>query len=318
MRFSEIFLDGLKYPLKDLKSFFILGIFLFIPLIFWTIIPLFPNEQYTLLLIIISVIAWIVVSIFSLGYFFSITKNTIEKNENVPRIQPIVNLINGIKLTIVNLVYFIVLSILSIIIFIIPFTFIPSLTSNSAENASNLTENASSLTSNLYQIFSNSTSNLTQIPQNLAAHDNLSNQILPLITSYFNGHAFDLIIICCFILIIILIHLLVPFLYIIGLGIFAETEKLTAFFKFKEIFKKISAIGKLKFLKLVIVTYLISFIIVAIFSIIGLIPIGSISIGVILVIIEIPYILFFKSRIYGLIYNESESNKYEFKSLKNM
>jgi hypothetical protein len=288
MSFSEIILDGLKYPFKDLKKFFILAILFFIPSIFSIIISFLSSTgQFNFSAILLSLIAFIalvVVSFFTSGYSFSVTKNTIEKNEDVPIFQPVLNLVNGIKIFIVEFVYLIIFSIISLILIIIPFIIFPS---------------SGDLFKNLEPI-------VNQISQNPTLVNDSYNQILPILTSYIDTHILDLVIISCFILIILVIGLIALFSYIIGLGRFAETGELTAFFKFKEIFKKISAIGKLKFLGLIIVTYLINFIIVAIFSIIGLIPIGSISIGAILVIIESPYLLFFQSRIYGLIYNEGE------------
>jgi hypothetical protein len=222
----------------------------------------------------------VVVPIFTLGYSFSVTKNTIEKNDNVPRFQAVVNLVNGIKIGIVEFALFIILSIISLIILSIPFITTPSLSSL-----------------------------LTQISQDLpnaTSSDYLSTNVLPLLSSYISTHISVLLIMCCTILIVFVLYLILLFISIIGLGMFAETGELTSFFKFKEIFKKISAIGKLKFLGVFIVTSLISLIIFFIFSIIGLIKIGPIQIGTILVIIESPYLLFFTSRIYGLLYNESE------------
>ncbi|MDR2873468.1 MAG: DUF4013 domain-containing protein [Methanobrevibacter sp.] len=273
MSFSEIFSDGLKYPLKDLKSFFILGILFFIP----EIISFFENSQFSFLLIMLGII-FIVVHIFASGYAFSITKNTIEKNEDVPIFQIVTNLVNGIKVFVAGVIYFIILSIISLILLIVALFTIPSL--------NNLVEKLPSI--------------LNQTTINPANINDLANQILSTISSS------DLLIIACLALILFVIFIIISFATIIGVGRFAETGNLSAFFGFKEIFKRISAIGKLKFLGLGIVTYIICFIMGAIFSIIGLIPIGPIRIGVIIVIIESPYLLFFTSRIFGLIYNEGE------------
>ncbi|GAA5818883.1 MAG: DUF4013 domain-containing protein [Methanobrevibacter sp. CfCl-M3] len=269
MNFSEIFSDALKYPTKNILKLVILGILCFIPSIPWLCISVLhdPNninlDGLTIGLGLLTIILFIVIYLFIFGYLFSITKNTVENNDEYPEFKFLDNFVDGIKLVVVQFVYFIIPSIISLILGIV--------IAGSNANA------ISSLTSNL---------NNTNMSAFLSSNTGLITPIL------------------IFLVISAIVYVLFALLSIIAIGRFAKTESLGSAFQIKEICNKITSIGIIKYVGLIIVMYIIALLLACISGIFNMVP----YIGIIIssIIID-PYIYIFGFRVMGLIYNEGES-----------
>jgi len=269
MNFSEIFSDALKYPTKNILKLVILGILCFIPFIPWLCISVLhgPNninlDDLTIGLGLLTIILFIVIYLFIFGYLFSITKNTVENNDEYPEFKFLDNFVDGIKLVVVQFVYFIIPSIISLILGIVIF-------------GSN-TNVLSSLTSNL---------NNTNMSAFLSSNTGLITPIL------------------IFLVISAIVYVLFALLSIIAIGRFAKTESLGSAFQIKEICNKITSIGIIRYIGLIVVMDIIVIIVACISGIFNMVP----YIGIIIssIIID-PYIYIFGFRVMGLIYNEGES-----------
>jgi hypothetical protein len=99
--------------------------------------------------------------------------------------------------------------------------------------------------------------------------------------------------------------------------IFAKTGNLGDAFKFKEVFNRISSIGILKYIVLIVVLDIILILIQFIGSFINLIPFKFIG-TLIFMILFFPYMLIYYYRVIGLIYNESETESLPPESQQNI
>ncbi|MDR3291624.1 MAG: DUF4013 domain-containing protein, partial [Methanobrevibacter sp.] len=104
-------------------------------------------------------------------------------------------------------------------------------------------------------------------------------------------------------------------LSVMGTMIFAKTGNFWDAFKFKELFNRISSIGILRYIILIIVLDIILVLISFIGGFINLIPfIGTL----IFMILLFPYMLICYYRVIGLIYNESETESLQSESLQDI
>jgi hypothetical protein len=268
MDFAEILVDGFKYPTKDLKTFLVIGILLFIPSL-----PVMFNFKLINFILLIGIYL-ILMTLFIIGYSFSII-NFIKVDENtkigrnLPAFKPFTNFIEGIQVCFIGFIYLLIPFILSLSLITTFILIYPGFIEMVADMISNI--NQANLTILFNSFFS-----------------------LP-----------SLLFFIVLFLINALIYLIFSLVAIIGIGKFGETKKLITAFYFKEIFKRIFEIGILKCLGLWIVLHFILFISLLLYNfiVIGLFYIEPIKIGFIAGIIILPYIILFASRITALIYN---------------
>ena len=110
MNILELYKDSLSYPTKDIDKLLTLGVLFFLD----GIISLLPSLTIALnqilvtqILYFISNLVGFIVIIIAIGYAGSIAKNTIT-NSDMPSIEIIKNIIDGLKLIIISIIYYIV------------------------------------------------------------------------------------------------------------------------------------------------------------------------------------------------------------------
>ncbi|MCL2688055.1 MAG: DUF4013 domain-containing protein [Methanobrevibacter sp.] len=120
MDIVELFKDSLIFPTKDWNKFFILGIVILV-LSIVSILGAFglALRQYigADIMAAISFILLFILSVIVFGYALSITRETI-KNEDgdIPALDLITNIIDGIKVFVLRIVYYIIPAIVALII----------------------------------------------------------------------------------------------------------------------------------------------------------------------------------------------------------
>ncbi|MDR2966878.1 MAG: DUF4013 domain-containing protein [Methanobacteriaceae archaeon] len=138
MKIVKLFDDSLTYPIREWKKLIILGI-LFVVMNIFNILPIFwigihRNLPIDILNIISLILLLIIILIIS-GYTLSITRNTINNLErNIPELDWVNNIIDGIKVVVLTIVYYIIPVIVTLITFYIvgAFDFINQIISNYA------------------------------------------------------------------------------------------------------------------------------------------------------------------------------------------
>lgn len=115
MSFSEIFSDALKYPISESNKFLIIGVITLIAGLTSSIANYSTNIALLVVLGIVSVIA----SFFIMGYGVSVINSTIIGSSDVPELDFVKNIIDGIKAFIINLVYYIIPILVFVILMLI-------------------------------------------------------------------------------------------------------------------------------------------------------------------------------------------------------
>ena len=268
MQFGEIFSDSLKYPLSDYAKWLIVGVIVLICGLDRVLIQFgIFNSTLNLILHIVSLLA----SILLLGYGLSVIKNGIELNEGLPDFDWTKNFVDGIKYAIVTFVYYIIPAIITTIVAFI---------TGYGPLSKILTE------SNL-QKFMALNGTVTQA------------DILNIVPEEVWASLFTAIAITAIVALILFIIFAI-FQYIAVCRL-AKYESLGEAFSFKEVYSDIREIGILKILGFIIVAFIISSIIGAVFSLVAAIPFVGIIIAP---VVGYSFIALFNDRALGLLYSD--------------
>ena len=286
MNISNLFKESLVYPIKNWAKFFIVGVLalFIIPNLFFNLpyfdpfilnSPIIDNfQKYFELRILLFVVSFLI-SVFILGYGFSIIKSTIDNVNNSAKCHDFnikTNWIDGLKVLIINLVYFLIPFLALILIYSVLF-----LNFDYIGFVSTLILNSSSI---------------------LVAGA-FSSFILFNITLMFN--------------LVFIVNVIIPFIIIIfslfqliAIARFADTKDFKSSFNLNEIISVIKNIGWRKYLVFIICLYLIYFAINFIMNFVFALPLHLFLCLVLIYLILYPYLIFVSSRAVGLIYNESK------------
>ncbi|MDL2245987.1 DUF4013 domain-containing protein [Methanobrevibacter sp. OttesenSCG-928-K11] len=275
MQITEIFTDSLKYPTKNWKNFFILGILTLIV----TALGLFPsiigsdrNGLISIVAIVCSILALIVGFIIN-GYILSNVKSSINLKDNIPDFNINNNLIDGLKLLIINIVYGLIFLIIIMII-----TFFSGFLESIIDIISIAINNPGA----------NTTQFLTLIPENVA-------------NTFQNGFLITGIL-------GLIIGIIFALFYTISYVRLADSENIGIALNIKEIYGDIQKIGLGNYIIWIILYILISIVISLImgiiFIILGFIPYISVALVIIIsALLFEPYVSLFSARAIGLLYS---------------
>jgi uncharacterized protein DUF4013 len=110
MNIKELFQDSLSYPIKDIDKLLTLGVLFF----FDALVSLLPSITMALnqniatkILYFISNIIGILIIFVAIGYSLSLVKDTINNSNEIPSLNIVKNVIDGIKVVIVSIMYLI-------------------------------------------------------------------------------------------------------------------------------------------------------------------------------------------------------------------
>jgi len=269
MEVTELFKDALTYPTKDWNKLLIFGVFFLLT----GIVDILGNFGFAVNqlggAITLSVFGLIslIITLFINGFGLSITRETINQQENIPEFEWVKNLIDGIKLLVLNIVYFIIPVIVTIIVAF-----------------------ATGAINHLVKIgnyaISQGVTNITPttIPQSMIVESAASFFIVFLIAA--------------------ILFIIFGLLLLIANAKLADTDSLVEACNMIEVFNKIGEIGWANFIIWIIVFVIISFVIGFIGGLIGIIPFVGL---LIVLLVVYPFIKMFGSRALGLIYNESKN-----------
>ena len=105
MSFSEIFSDSIKYPFSDIVKFLIVGVISLIAGLSKIITSFgIDNSLITFIVLLIGLIFSIILS----GYGVDVIRKGLERSDEIPDIDLMTNLVNGIKSLIISIVYFLI------------------------------------------------------------------------------------------------------------------------------------------------------------------------------------------------------------------
>lgn len=122
MDIAELFKDSLTYPTKDWNKLLIFGVLIVILSIVdilrtFGIVPIQQQPGGISILAVISVILAVALILIVFGYTLSITRKTINNVDgDVPALDLVKNVIDGIKVLILNIVYYIIPVIITFIV----------------------------------------------------------------------------------------------------------------------------------------------------------------------------------------------------------
>lgn len=105
MSLGEIITDAVKYPFSDITKFLIVGVLSVLAGLNSIVYPNGDgNAVISLILVLISLIFALILS----GYSVNVIKNAIQNSSAIPDVDPVANLVDGIKVIIIGIVYFII------------------------------------------------------------------------------------------------------------------------------------------------------------------------------------------------------------------
>ncbi|AWX31879.1 DUF4013 domain-containing protein [Methanosphaera sp. BMS] len=267
----EIIKEALHYPIDNMKNWLIICIVFLLTGVVQQIALNSNNTYVNLLMHLINILIIIIIG----GIFISIVKESISGSSEIPMLDPVENLILGIKSIIVQFIYLIIPALITLILSIPLGVFdkfgkiINAISTMNANSTINTTVNATNSVV------------IQSIPQNLIHDFVISIGILAIF---------------CFIL-----YVIFSLLSNISLGILAETEDILAALNIPAVISKINSIGWSNYIVFIILALLTVIVIGIISSVITLIPyIGRIIAS----FIVDAYLLTFMARAIGLIYNE--------------
>ena len=276
MEITEILEDSFKYPIQDWTKILILGVLLLIPTIFaiFPVLALAFNQitAFWILFLIVIIIA-IVSLLIVYGYCLSVTRESIFGSNDLPNLEFLKNIVDGLKLIVVNIVYYIIPLIVTIIV-----------------------AYATGLFNNLSQLFTYMTQTYILTSQNATAIPQIPQELLVSL-----GVSLLIVGIVAFITFV-----LATLFFEIAVARLAETEKLSEIFNCKEIFEDIGKIGWGKYILWFILIYLILIAVSMILGALQTIPIVNLIISLLSLLLVLPFLLLFGSRALGLIYKESK------------
>ena len=113
MSLTEIISDSIKYPFSDITKFLMVGVLVVLAGLS-SVVTLFAPDNTAL--ITISGIIGIIFALILSGYCVDVIKKGIEYSDEIPDIDLMRNLVNGIKTFIIGIVYFIIPIIIVVIL----------------------------------------------------------------------------------------------------------------------------------------------------------------------------------------------------------
>lgn len=113
MSLGEILSDAVSYPFSDITKFLIVGILALLAGITSVLYP--TGSDGSVIFILLAIISLVFAFIIS-GYGVAVIRNTIKNSDEIPGIDPVANIIDGIKVAIIGIVYYIIPLILVVII----------------------------------------------------------------------------------------------------------------------------------------------------------------------------------------------------------
>lgn len=121
MELNDIIMDSLTFPLNNIQSlviYLVLGFILAIVAILTGVSAVFAgaNSDAGLVALIIGLVLCVLITFVIDGYVLDIVKSGINRNNNGPSIDPIRQLIVGVKLFIVQIVYLIIPILITIVL----------------------------------------------------------------------------------------------------------------------------------------------------------------------------------------------------------
>lgn len=114
MNVVEIISDSIRYPFSDITKFLIVAVIALLAGLSSLSEPLGINNFF---LVMIFAIISIIFSLILSGYGLDIIRNGIVGSDEIPAVDFMKNLIDGIKVLIISLVYFLIPIIISLIVF---------------------------------------------------------------------------------------------------------------------------------------------------------------------------------------------------------
>jgi len=216
------------------------------------------------ILSIVVLIVSVVYIFLMYGYGISVIRNTINHIDEIPSFEISKNLVDGIKTILIGILYYII----PIVVIFAVLYYSGDLVHFATISYTSLLDSSGNLTNTYIQ--------------------NNANSVY--ISLFISG-----------IVSVVLIFVTSIFAYI-GIARFADKGKIMDAFQIKEILNIISTIKWSKYIILLIIYFILSFCISAVFSLVSIIP----YIGIIISILVIfPYLFLFCGRVNGLIYNEA-------------
>ena len=117
MSLGEIISNAISYPFSDIGKFLIVGILVLLAG-FYSFIGSFGIQNSSILALIIVLIS-LIFSIVLSGYSVDVIKTGIDNSDEIPAIDIMRNLINGLKTLVIGIVYFIIPIIIMLVLGVI-------------------------------------------------------------------------------------------------------------------------------------------------------------------------------------------------------
>ena len=271
----DIFKESLPYPIQDIKTLLIFGVFFVVMelsdiFLGWGI-NLDPSIKSLL-----GVLAFIA-ALFVLGYFISVLRQTISGYDGLPEIDFKSNLLDGIQYIIVAIIYMIIPFIISIII--------------AGATGSIIIAGATGVFSNIFKIVTFMSEN-PDVMQNATSFT----QAVPqeLLSGLVGGLAITAIISA-------IIFIIFALLLFIAAARLADTGSIKEALMVNKVIEDISAIGFGRYIGWYIILIIIFLVFGIIVAILSLIPyLGT----VIVALVCTPFIYLFQGRTLGVLYAE--------------
>ncbi|AMD17324.1 hypothetical protein TL18_04365 [Methanobrevibacter sp. YE315] len=113
MSVIEVISDAIAYPFSDIKKYLIVGVLTLLAG-FYSVLGSFgiDNSILMLLAILVSIVFALILS----GYGLQVIKKGIQHSNEIPDIDPVTNLVDGIKVLIIGIVYYIIPVIIAMIL----------------------------------------------------------------------------------------------------------------------------------------------------------------------------------------------------------
>lgn len=259
----DIIQEALYYPLNDIKGWGIIASIFIVTGILEQLAIIYSDYA-----LIFHILAFIV-SILLLGVNLTIIKETIDGGYEIPMLNPLLNVVDGLKNLVVNAVYYIIPAIM---------VFLISIVAGVYTNAENFI-----LALNTTTITDTSAANLlSTVPSDI------TNALFISI---------GIVAISAFILFVIF-----ELFLIIAQARLAETGDIVAALNIKEVINRISSIGWANYILFIILLLAVIFVIGFVSGIVSMIPyVGRIIASVVLD----SYLLIVMARAVGLIYKET-------------
>ena len=116
MSLGEIFSDAIKYPFSDITKFLMVGIIALLSGLSSLVMAF--KVQNTVVLLLAAVVS-LIFALFLSGYGVGVIKKGIERSDEIPDIDPMTNIVNGVKALIIGIVYFLIPIVITVILMLI-------------------------------------------------------------------------------------------------------------------------------------------------------------------------------------------------------